>query len=230
MRRRVLHIGADHAGLGPQLLVALVDLPELVGLGIAGLEEIGVELANERNVGRVEPDDAVVAVVDMAVPAHRRRQDQVAVMHVAAAAVDDGGGALGARREADRREGVPVRPRAVAGIEHGEGRDQVGGRHRLAAERRVHQDQRAPLDIVDRHLGDRPLGERLDVLPAPEQRRVLGLGLDRRQRAKAIPQRMQVRRFELRDEVGALLRRGCRVGHGGALRSSAASRRCWSCR
>ena len=46
MRRRVLHVGADHAGLGPQLLVALVDLPELVGLGIAGLEEIGVELAD----------------------------------------------------------------------------------------------------------------------------------------------------------------------------------------
>ena len=152
MRRRVLHIGAGQAGLGPQLLVALIDLPELVGLGIAGLEEIGVELANERNVGGVEPDDAVVAVVDMAVPAHRRRQDQIALVHVAAAAVDDGGGALGARGEADRREGVPVRPRAVAGIEHGEGRDQVRGRHRLAAERRVDQDQRAPLDVVDRHF------------------------------------------------------------------------------
>ena len=107
----------------------------------------------QRNVGGVEPDDAVVALVDVAVPAHRRRQDQIAVMHVAAAAVDDGGGALGARRKADRREGVPVRPRPVAGIEHGEGRDQVGGRHRLAAERRIDQDQRAPLDIVDRHFG-----------------------------------------------------------------------------
>ena len=150
MRRRVLHIGADQAGLGPQLLVALIDLPELVGLGIARLEEIGVELADQRNVGGVEPDDAVVAVVDVAVPAHRRRQDQIAVVHVAAPAVDDGGRAFGARRKPDRREGVAMRPRPVAGIEHGEGRDQVGGRHRLAAERRIDQDQRAALDVVDR--------------------------------------------------------------------------------
>ena len=156
MRRRVLHVCADHAGLGPKLLVALVDLPELVGLGIAGLEEIGVELANQRDVGGVEPDDAMVALVDVAVPAHRRREDQIALMHVAAAAVDDRGGAVGAGGKADRREGVPVRPRAVAGIEHGEGRDQVRGRHRLAAERRVDQDQRAPLDIVDRHFARPP--------------------------------------------------------------------------
>ena len=106
----------------------------------------------QRNVGGVEPDDAVVALVDVAVPAHRRRQDQIALVHVAAPAVDDGGRALGARGKADRREGVAVRPRPVAGIEHGEGGDQVVGRHRLAAERRVDQDQRAPLDIVDRHL------------------------------------------------------------------------------
>ena len=96
-----------------------------LALGSPGSKKLASSWRMQRNVGGIEPDDAVVALVDVAVPAHRRRQDQVAVMHVAAAAVDDRGGALGARRKADRREGVPVRPRAVAGIEHGEGGDQV---------------------------------------------------------------------------------------------------------
>jgi hypothetical protein len=39
------------------------------------------------------------------------------------------------------------------------------------------------------------------------QRRILGLRLDRRQRAEAVPQRMQVRRFQLSDEIGVLLSR-----------------------
>ena len=60
---------------------------------------------------------------------------------------------------------------------------------------------------------DRALGERLDVAPAPDQRRVLGLRLDRRERAEAIPQRMQVGRLQLGDEV-ALLCGGSDIGHG----------------
>ena len=118
----------------------------------------------------------MIALVDVAVPAHRRRQDEIALLHVAAAAVDDGCGALGLRREADGGEGVAMRPRAVAGIQHGECGDQVRGRHGLAAEGRIDQDQGAALDVLDRDLADRALGERLDVLPAPDQRRVLGCG------------------------------------------------------
>ena len=61
-------------------------------------------------------------------------------------------GNLTMEEDAYRRKGVAVRPRAVARIEHREGRDQVRGRHRLAAERRIDQDQGAALDVVDRHL------------------------------------------------------------------------------
>ena len=115
----------EEPGLGPQPLVALVDLPELVAARIARLEEMRVDRADERHVGGVEPDDAVIALVDVAVPAHRRRQDQVAVLHLAAAAVDDGGGAVGAGGETDGGAGVAVRTGAVARLQHRE-----GGEHR----------------------------------------------------------------------------------------------------
>src|SRR5262249_15970094 len=72
----------------------------------------------------------------VAVPAHGRSENEIAFAHVAAAAVDDCGRAVGAGGEADRREGVPVQACAVARIEHGEGRYQVRGRHRLACEGR----------------------------------------------------------------------------------------------
>jgi hypothetical protein len=43
----------------------------------------------------------------------------------------------------------------------------------------MRHDQRAALDVVDRDLADRAVQERLYVAPAPEERRVARLRLDR---------------------------------------------------
>src|ERR1700728_4145830 len=125
MRRRVLQVRADDAGLGPQLLVAFVDLAELIGIWVTRLEEIGIEATAEWNIRSGEPDDTVIGLVDMAVPAHRECQDEIALMHVATSAIDDGSRTLGASGKANRRECVSMRPRPVARIQHRKGGDQV---------------------------------------------------------------------------------------------------------
>ena len=166
-----------------------------------------IDGADERHVGGVEPDDAMVAFVDVAVPAHRRGEDEVAFFHFTASTIDDGGGAVGAGGKTYRRSGVAVRAGAVARLQHGEGGEQRGGGRGFRAEGRMRHDQRAALD-VDRDLADRAVQERLDVAPAPDERRVLGGRLDRRDALVAVPERMQVRGFELGDEgVGLLLQR-----------------------
>ena len=174
---------------------------------------MGVDRADERHVGGVEPDDAMVALVDVAVPAHRRGEDEVAVLHLAAPAIDDGRRAVGAGGEADGRAGVAVRACAVARLQHGEGGEQGAGGGRFGAEGRMRHDQRAALDVVDRDLADRAVQERLDVAPAPEERRVARLRLDRGDALIAVPERMQVAGFELGDEGIALFCRGCAFSH-----------------
>ena len=72
---------------------------------------------------------------------------------------------------------------------------------------------RMALDVINADFRGRACGEGLDVAPAPDQRRIFRLRLDRRQRAEAVPQWMQVRGFQLRDEVGALLLRCRPVRH-----------------
>ncbi len=123
------------------------------------------------------------------------------VLHFAAPAVDDGGGAIRARGKADRRPGVAMRARAVAGLQHREGGEQRAGRSGVVTEGRMRHDQRAALDVVDRDLADRAMQERLDVAPAPDERRVLGLRLDRRDALVTVPQRMQVFRLQFGDEA-----------------------------
>ena len=163
-----------------------------------------VDRADQRHVGGVEPDDAMVALVDMAVPAHRRGEDEVAVLHLAAPAVDDRRRAVRAGGEADGRAGMAVRAGAVARLQHGEGGEQRAGGGRFRAEGRMRHDQRAALDVVDRDFADGAVQERLDVAPAPEKRRVARLRLDRGDALVAVPERMQVRGFELGDEGVAL--------------------------
>src|SRR5258708_16280614 len=85
------------------------NFPEALVLPRARLAEARIERADGRHVRRVEPDGALRTLVDVAVPAHRRRQHQVAFLHLAAPAVDDGDGALGTGREADCRRGVAMR-------------------------------------------------------------------------------------------------------------------------
>src|SRR5262249_11445507 len=70
------------------------------------------------------------------------------------------------------------------------------------------------LDVVDRHFPDRAVQERLDVAPAPMERRILGLRLDWRDALVAVPQWMQVLCFKLRDERRPRRCAGSSLGHG----------------
>src|SRR5437764_12054220 len=79
-----------------------------------------VKRADERHVGGIEPDNAVVAFVDVAVPDYRRGEDQVARLHLATAAVDDGHRIFRAGGEAVCSAGVTVLDGALARIEHGQ--------------------------------------------------------------------------------------------------------------
>src|SRR5262245_42142628 len=68
----------------------LLRFPELLILPVARLEEARFEVGDERNIRGVEPICAVVRLIDVAMPAHRRREDEIALLHLAAPAVDDG--------------------------------------------------------------------------------------------------------------------------------------------
>src|SRR5260370_32695914 len=130
--------------------------------------------------------------VEVAVPYEGGGKDEVARLHLATPAVDDGDWPLRARGETDRRAGMTVRAGALAGVEHGEGGEQRARGRRFRAEGRMRHDQRAAFDVIDRHLADGALQQRLDLAPAPEERRVLRLRLDRGNALVAVPQRMQV--------------------------------------
>jgi hypothetical protein len=55
--------------------------------------------------------------------------------------------------------------------------------------------------------------ERLDVAPAPEERRIPRLRFDRRDLLVAVPERVQIFRLELGDEGGGLLCSSCGLSH-----------------
>ena len=100
--------------------------------GSPGSKKCALTARMQRHVGGVEPDDAVVALVDMAVPAHRRGEDQVAVLHLAARPLT-----MVAAPSAGWRSGWPRRcgdaGGPVARIEHGEGAEQGAGGRRFRA-------------------------------------------------------------------------------------------------
>src|SRR5262249_42578824 len=107
---------------------------------------------------------------------------------------------------------------------------QRAGGGRIGAEGGMRHDQRAPLDVVDGHLADRAVQERLDLAPVPDERHVGRLRLDRGDALVAVPERMEVPGFQLGDE-GIGLPCHCSVYHcylriGGALPLPASGERC----
>src|SRR6516165_583099 len=78
----------------------------------------------------------------------------------------------------------------------------------------MRHDQRAPLDIVDGHFADGTVQIRLDLAPMPDEWSIGRLRLDGCDALVAVPQRMQVARFKLRDE-GIALTCSCRFSHDG---------------
>src|SRR5207247_2388282 len=80
------------------------------------------------------------------------------------------------------------------------------------------EDDGAPLDVLDRHLPGGPLGERLDVAPAPVKALVAGPRLDGRDPLVPVPQRVEVGGFQRGDQGGVRTLDGADdVGHGTVL-------------
>jgi hypothetical protein len=97
----------------------------------------------------------------------------------------------------------------------------------------MRHDQGAAFDVIDGHFRDRTMQEWLDIAPVPDERRIRRLRLDRRDALITVPQRMQISRFQLRDESGTLFALGYRsLRHGTLLAtyltSSAISYPRWS--
>ncbi len=158
----------------------------------AGLELVGAEIAVQRRVERVEPDDRRVAAVHVLVPGPARRDHEVAFLHRAVFAVDDGGGAVAFDHEAQRVHGVAVRPRLLAGKQDLQRGGEIGGGAAAAADSvRIGEGQHPPLDRGRRGDLHGIVDQRTDLLPAPVGRR--GAALTNLVRGLILPQRREVR-------------------------------------
>ncbi len=159
----------------------------------ARLETVSAEIAMQRHVERVEPDDRARAAMLVRVPGPARRDDEVALVHQAFLAVDDGVGAVAFEHEAQRARRMAMRPRDLAGLQdlqrRGQGRRRA---HAGIAQVRIIEGEDAALDrrhvlkrqrVVDQRLHRRPLPDigavalhlgrmRVELLP---ERRDMGL-------------------------------------------------------
>ncbi len=97
----------------------------------AGLETVGAEVAMQRHIERVEPDDRARAAMLMRMPGPARRDDEVAFVHQAFFAVDDRVGAVALEHEAQRARRMAMRSRDLAGLQDLQRRGQ--GRRRAHA-------------------------------------------------------------------------------------------------
>ena len=128
----------------------------------------------------------------MLMPGPGRGEDQIALLHRARLAVDDGARARAFQHEAQRIHGVTVRPRAFARQQHLDGSGERLRRLRsfLLDPRRRDELQHPPLDRLRRGDLDRAGDQRTDFLPRPQ---IAGLGRRRRPvRELVLPQRREI--------------------------------------
>ncbi len=171
------------------------------------LEELGVEVAGQREVEPVEPGHRFVGVVPVVVPGVGRREHQISRRHGADLAVDRGPRPRPFHHEAERRRAVPVARRRLVGAEELH-RSPQGGRgavHRIAVgldqagvDGRQHPAVAAP---VDGHELARHLREAGEILVAPQPGLGPGPGFEGHDPGVDPPQRFQVVAVELGVEV-----------------------------
>ena len=109
------------------------------------LGERRVEELDDRDVEPVEPEHRLVGLVAVVVPGHRRRDDEVAVVHRRAFAVDGGVGAVALEDEAQRALAVPMCGRDLARKHQLDAGVEVGRDLRLAAQAGILEDQHPAL-------------------------------------------------------------------------------------
>ena len=160
------------------------------------LGEAGVEEAHQRDVEAVEPDHRLAAVVAVVVEGPRRGDDEVAVAHRRALAVDRGVGAFAVEHQAQRRLGVAVRRRHLARQDQLQAGVERLGDARLAAQGRVLEDQDAALGLLG---GDQAAGLHhvlADLVVAPQGGRDRAGRLRRHERAQHLPERRHAERAD----------------------------------
>ena len=186
-------------------------------LALVGVHREVLEIAHDRRVERVGPDDRLGPLVAVVVPGHARRDDQVAAPHDELVALDGRVGALAVEHEADRAGRVAVGGRHLARqqVQHRD-RDRVARRPLRHA--RIVQSQDPALGSAPRrHELRRAPYQRLDLSPAPDAR-LHGGGLGPDERPRLQPGRVEPGRRQRRDEIGA--------SGGGGGRPDAHGRQC----
>ena len=176
------------------------------------VRERRVEELHDRDIQTVEPEHRRRALVAVVVPGHRRRDDEVAVVHERAFAVDGRVRAVALEDEPECALGVPVGGRDLARqqVLH---RDRDGVASGALRHAGVVEAQDAPLGAAaGRHELRRPPHQRLDVLPAPDGRAHRGL-LGSDERARLQPGGVEPRGRERGHELLARGRRRCLDAH-----------------
>ena len=188
-------------------------------LGIM-IEEARIHDVDEMEVEHVEPHHRPVAEIAMVVPGHRRRDDEIAGCHHRPLAADCGIGVLALDDEAQRRRGVTMGGRDLAGEDDLEPAEQAVRDPLLAAQTGIFEDENAALGLLG---GDdlarlHEVGADLVVFP---HRRLHRRHRLRRHHARQVnPERRQVLRAgAVVERLARGVRLDCRVGrvHGSRL-------------
>ena len=179
----------------------------------------GLEIDEQRQVERIEPDHRAFAVMAVVVPRAARREDQVAALHHALLAVDDRVGAFAFDHDARRARRVAMRRRLLAGQQKLHAAENGSGdAHRARPAAGIGEDQHAPLGFFHRGELARAQQQRADRVEGPEA----GLALRHRRvvRQRLAHQRPERRRVRVRNRVpvvGGQLFHGAEVGAHGFL-------------
>jgi hypothetical protein len=172
-------------------------------LGIA-LHEAGIEERHHWNIEPVQPHDRIGSRIAVVVPGPRGRDDEIARVHRHALAIHRGVRARAFDDEAQRGLRMPVARRDLAGqdqLQPGVQRVRDG---RGTAQRRVLEDEDAPLRFRRRDQLARFHDVGADVAVFP-QRGNAGRGGSRRdQRAEHFPQRREIVARDAIVELSAL--------------------------
>ncbi len=160
----------QHAGAVEGERIAVAAAGRLGG-GLELLGERGLEEVDLREVEHVEPQHRLLRGVAVVVRRPVGGDDEVAGRHEGLLALDRGVGALAVEHEADRRGDVAVRRRDLARQDHLHAGEQRVGGLRLAAQRRVLQDQHAAVGLLGGDQRARFHHQPLDVVEMPDHRR-----------------------------------------------------------
>ena len=156
------------------------------------LGERGVEELDDRDVEAVEPEHRLVGLVAVVVPRHRRRDDEVAVVHRRPLAVHGRVRAVAFEHEAQGALRVPVCGRDLARQHELHAGVEVGGDLRLAAQAGILEDQHAALGLLG---GDQAAGldhRRANLGERPRRRLAAADRLGRDELGERRPQRRHV--------------------------------------